>query len=424
MHSDVPRRRTLTVLALAVLAVALSGLLAACGSSDKSSSSSSSGSSSTAATQTTAAATEVTAAEKSELLTKAFYTDKVDVDPVVLSSLKIASTPLTSAQQDKLRECMNNTTCDTGTGDLVLGIADSFGDIPWRVQARIEQTAQAIQSGKVGKIIYTNAHFDLQKAQANFRSLLAQKVDIISAYYDFATAMTSLFRQAASQGVVVTSYISPIPHGDGKSDGIQFSEDYTEVANSMADAVKQGHPTPGNAVFFTGTPGNPTGSAWQPTAQKNLEDAGWKVIFKGNTSWTPAGELAGVSAALAKGDKVDAVIYDGAGPTNLIKGFQRAGADVPTIASFSPDNTYYKLWQDIGSPKDQYITDSQTWTGRVAVQAAIQRASGEQVPGEIKLPQPMVSTADAMPLWEPSLKNGAAYLPPTFAGSIIQEFNK
>jgi ABC-type sugar transport system substrate-binding protein len=349
----------------------------------------------------------------------------VDADPIILKTLKIATTPLTAAQQAKVSECMKSSTCSTGQGKLTLGIADSFGDIPWRVQARLEQTAQAIQSGQVKKIIYTNGHGDLQKSQANFRSLLAQRVDIISAYYDFASAMTSLFRQAQRQGAIVTSYISPVPHGDGAKDAIQFSENYEDVANSMADAIKEGHPSPGNAALMTGVAGNPTGSAWQPTAQKNLEAAGWKVIYKGNTSWTPAGELAATSALIAKGKPVDALLYDGAGPTNLIKGFQRAGKKIPAVASFSPDNTYYSLWQSIGSPKDQYVTDSQTWTGRVAVQAAIDRANGETVPGEIVLPQPLVATAKAKPFWGPGLSYGKAYLPPTFSGpELIKEFNK
>jgi ABC-type sugar transport system substrate-binding protein len=432
MQNHVPRRkRAMALSAVVVLVVALAGLLSACGSSGNSSSNSSSGSSSSGSSSSGSSSSgstgnaTISASEKSTLLKKAFYTDQVTADPEVLGALKIANTPLTSAQEAKVRDCMKNTTCDTGQGTLTLGIADSFGDIPWRVQARLEQTAQAIQGGQVKQIIYTNGHADLQKSEANFRALMAQHVDIISAYYDFASAMTSLFRQAQSKGIIVTSYISPIPHGDGAKDAIQFSENYAEVGKAMADAVKQAHPTAGNAAFFTGTPGNPTGAAWQPAAQQDLEAAGWKVIFKGNTSWTPAGELAGASAVIAKGQPVDGLLYDGAGPENLIKGFQRAGKKVPAIASFSPGNTYFSLWKSIGGPKDQYVTDAQTWTGRVAVQAAIDRAKGKTVPGDIVLPQPLVQTSVAQQVWGPTLSAGPAYLPPTFASpSLIAEFNK
>lgn len=424
MQSDNPgRNRIATWLVLGLALLALSGTLAACGSEDDDSNGGGGGS--TTSQEASGDAAEVSPEESAELLSKAFYTDEIEnPSPILLSALKTAATELTPEQQNTLRECMKKNTCETGQGDLTLGIADSFGDIPWRVQARLEQTTQAIQSGKVGKIIYTNGHADLQRSQANFRSLLAQKVDIISAYYDFASAMTSLFRQAQRNGTIVTSYISNIPHGDGEKDGIEFAADVEAVAKNMAEAAKEARPEGGNAALFTGVPGNPTAAIWQPVVQKELEAAGWKVVYKGNTDWTPAGELRASSAAIAKGSKIDAMLYDGAGPVNLMKGWQRAGEKMPAVISWAPDNTYYELFEELGAPKDQYITNSQTWTGRVAVQAAIDRASGEEVPGAIELPQPLVQTEQARPHWEPTLRFGKAYLPPTFSGDIITEFNK
>ena len=419
------RRRFSTVLALALTGFALSGALAACGSDDDKADGGASGTGGSTAQTTESEAVEVTPEEQSELLAAAFYTDEVEnPSPVLLKALKIGAAELTPEQEDLLRECMEKTTCETGQGDLVLGIADSFGDIPWRVQARLEQTAQAIQSGKVAKIIYTNGHADLQQSQSNFRSLIAQRVDIISAYYDFASAMTSLFRQAQRQGVVVTSYISNIPHGDGESDGIEFAADIEAVAHDMASAVQEAHPEPGNAVLFTGVPGNPTAAVWQPVVTEDLEAAGWKISFKGNTNWTPAGELSSASAAIAKGEPIDVILYDGAGPVELMRAFERAGEDMPAVVSWGSGNTYFDLYEKLGAPDDQYITNGQTWTGRVAVQAAIDRASGEEVPGEIVLPQPLVQTTAAKPQWEPTLRYGQAYLPPTFAGDIVTEFNK
>ena len=417
------RPRLATWLALGLALLALSMTMAACGSDDDESSGDGAGS--TTSQTANGDTADVSPEEQSELLSNAFYTDEIEnPSPILLGALKTASTELTPEQQATLRECMKKTTCETGQGDLVLGIADSFGDIPWRVQARLEQTAQAIQSGKVSKIIYTNGHADLQRSQANFRSLLAQKVDIISAYYDFASAMTSLFRQAQRSGTIITSYISNIPHGDGEDDGIEFAADVEAVAVDMAEAAKEARPEGGNAALFSGVPGNPTAAIWQPVVERELEAAGWKVVYKGNTDWTPAGELRAASAAIAKGSKIDAILYDGAGPVNLMKGWQRAGEEMPAVISWAPDNTYYEMFQKLDSPEDQYITNSQTWTGRVAVQAAIDRASGEDVPGAIELPQPLVQTQKASPYWEPTLRYGSAYLPPTFSGDIITEFNK
>lgn len=426
MHEDPRGRRRLpTALAIGLSVVALSATVAACGSSDEPASSGSN-SGTTSSTSTTETQTvDISPEEQAELLGRAFLTDEVeDPSPVLLSALKTAATELTAEQQDMLRECMENETCETGQGDLVLGIADSFGDIPWRVQARLEQTAQAIQSGKVAKIIYTNGHGDLQQSQSNFRSLMSQKVDMISAYYDFASAMTALFRQAQREGIVVTSYISTIPHGDGEADGIQFSADVEAVAHDMAESVQEAAPDGKNVALFTGVPGNPTAAVWQPVVEEDLKAAGWNIIYKGTTNWTPAGDLQAASAAIAKGEKIDAIVYDGAGPVDLMKAFERAGEDMPAVVSWGSGNTYFDLYEKLGAPDDQYITNGQTWTGRVAVHAAIERASGSEVPGEIVLPQPMVQTTSAKQFWEPTLKYGPAYLPPTFSGDVVTEFNK
>jgi ABC-type sugar transport system substrate-binding protein len=193
----------------------------------------------------------------------------------------------------------------------------------------------------------------------------------------------------------------------------------------MVAAIKESLPNGGNIALLTGVPGNPTAASWQPLVEKKLPAAGnYKIVYKGTTNWTPAGELQAASAIIAKGEQVDGIIYDGAGPQNLIKGYQRAGKKLPTFVASSPDNTYYQLWKQIGSPKDQYITDSQTWMGRVAVTAAIDRKLGKQVPGNLVNQQLFVQTAAAQPYWGPSLDWAPTYLPPTFLGQEITKFNQ
>jgi len=409
-------RRPLLAALVVIVVVALAGFTAACGDDNEGSGSGSAAQQSKPAEDTA----QVDDGTVKAALEKAFYTEPKNVDPMVAQALKRASAPLTAEQSSLLKECMKKTTCDTGHGQYVVALADSFGDIPWRVQARMEVTAQCIQNPDCKQLIYTNGRANLQQSQANFRAMMAKKVDVIVAYFDFASAMTNLFRQAQRQGIVVACYICTMPYGDGESDGIQFAANMDTVGKDMADSVIKAVGKPGTAALFTGVPGNPTGEAWMKVAQQELEANGWKVGYKGNTSWTPAGELKAASAALAGGKKIDAIIYDGAGPTNLIRGWQRAGKKVPAIASFAPDNTYYEIWKSLGEPKDQYISNSQTWTGRVAVEAALARKAGQDVPGAIELPQPFVKTSDAMAAQvEKTLPLGKAYLPPTFTPTAV-----
>jgi ABC-type sugar transport system substrate-binding protein len=427
-------RGRLTRAALAVSAAAVLGIgVAACGSSDSSDSSTSastSSSSSTAASTTSGGSSttdsggkadlpgqDVSDADLQEAIGKAFF-EQVPVDsmdPVMVDALKVAATPLTPEQEQTLSECMQKTECDTGHGDLVVGIADSFGGIPWRQQARMEATAQAIAYPQVRKVIYTDGNANQQQSLANFRSLMAQKVDVIVGYFDFASSMLNLVKQANQQGISVVTYIGPVPGAKGGVDMTsQVLPDLCAAGTNMAKKTIEAGGDNKTAAMFTGIPGN-SSAPWEDCAKKELEANGWKVVYQGNTQWTPQGEIAAGSDLIASGKPVDAILYDNTG-ANFFVPYERAKKPVPVIISWANSNQYYKAWQKLpeGS-RPNFIIDGQTWTSRPAVTAAIEKQLGMDVPGNIVLPQPIVNTADAMKYVEPTLDLPDGYAPATFA---------
>jgi ABC-type sugar transport system substrate-binding protein len=321
---------------------------------------------------------------------------------------------------------MQKNVCETGGGKLVVGIADSFGDIPWRQQARLEMTAQAIAYPQVGKIIYTNGGGDQQKSLANFRSLMAQKVDVITGYYDFAASMLNLVRQATRQGIAVTTYIGPVPGAKGGTDiTSQVLPDLCAIGNEMAEKVIAAGGQYKAAALYTGIPGN-SSAPWQDCAQKTFEDAGWKVAHKGNTKWTPQGEIAAGSELIASGKKVDAILYDNTG-ANFFIPYKRAKQPTPIITSWANSNQYYKAYEELpkGS-KENFIINGQTWTARAGMTTGIEKELGEDVPGEVRLPQPMVPVKDALPQVQATLTDlPLGYTAPTFSPvSVVQEVLK
>lgn len=403
------------LLSLAVGLVVLTALVVAgCGDSEESTSASETASSTITA--------DSLSAEQKAIVEKAYFTVPDELPTVVVEALEVADKPVTPEMEEKAIECMKTPQCKTGTdGDLVVAITDSFGDIPWRAQARLENVLQILQYPEVGEIIYTNAHGDQQQAIADFQAAVAQEVDVITAYFDFASAMGAQIRKAEQAGIIVASYISELPSvGDGPTSALQYGQETSEVGVTMAETAIEAEGENGTAALLTGTPGNPTGEAWRPTAEAKLKEAGWKIAYKGDTNWTPAGELQAVSTIVAKGTPVDAVLYDNSG-TGLIEGFQRAGEEVPGLVTWAAYNTLYQKWEELGKPDNMFSTESQAFCGRIVITAALQRLEGKEVPGNIQGTLPFVPLAQALPFVEPTLGLGPGFAPPSFAPIPVLE---
>lgn len=340
-----------------------------------------------------------------------------DLDPTMAEALRVASIELTPEQTTKLQECLSQNECDTGTGgELTVGIADPFGGIPWRVQARIEATAQALAYPQVGRIIYTDGNADEQQSLANFRSLMSQNVDVIVGYFDFAASMPAMIKQATSQGIQVVPYIGPVP---GIEPGVEMTSqvvpDLCETGTAMAASVVEEGGENEAAALFTGIPGNAS-DEWQDCAKTEFENSGWEVAFEGTTEWTPQGEIQAGSELIASGDPVDAILYDNTG-ANFLVPYKRAGETPPMIVSWANSLQYYNAYEADAGGVPNFIINGQTWTPRPAVTAGVKAALGEEVAPVINLNQPIVLTEDAMSIVQPTRDEGLpeGYTPSTFA---------
>ncbi|MGE4425220.1 MAG: substrate-binding domain-containing protein [Solirubrobacteraceae bacterium] len=411
-----PSRRGRGRVALAAALVLGLGV-AGCGSDDSSGDEAKAPAGSTSTAVADLPGKDVSDADLQQAIRRAFFADvPVDeIDPVMVSALRVAAQPLTPEQQAKLAECIGKAECDTGRGDLVVGIADPFGGIPWRQQARVEATAQALAYPQVRKIIYTDGNANQQQSLANFRSLMSRDVDVIVGYFDFASSMLNLIKQAHQRGISVVPYIGPVPGARGGTDiATQVLPDLCAAGTNMAKRAVDAGGEHKAAALFTGIPGNAS-TPWQDCAKKELESNGWKVAHQGNTKWTPQGEISAGSELISTGKPVDAILYDNTG-ANFFVPYKRAKRPVPVIISWANSNQYYKAWKALpkGS-RPNFIINGQTWTPRPAVTAGIERELGNEVSDQIVLPQPIVDTADAMTYVEDTLDLPDGYAPATFA---------
>lgn len=408
-----PRRRAryalVAITALVAVTAAAGCSSGAPGQSQQQPASASAAASAGSSTSATAAQT-ASAAQYQEVLSKAFLgAPPSNLSPVITQTLQtVAAHPLTSQQQDKLMHCMTVSVCDIGPGNITVGIAESNGVNGLRRIWRLEATAQAFAMPQVGKVVYLDAHGDLQTFLANFRSLIAQHVTMIIGAYDFGAAVLPVARQATQAGIDVISYTEDIPGAKiGQDIGINMS---LNQCQSWSDEAKQAVQSLGknkDYALYTGPAGNTYAAAWQPCVKSVLNAAGWHQTVNGNTQWTPQGEQQAGAALIASGKHVDAIFYD-YNMEDLIQPFITAHKTPPSTFSQAFDQAWWSLYSKArasGINFDAYVGQPGTasWPIRVAVTAGVEKALGESVPTTINLPEEVSQLSSLTPYYDASL---------------------
>ncbi|UZX03023.1 substrate-binding domain-containing protein [Arthrobacter sp. CDRTa11] len=337
---------------------------------------------------------------------KTFLTDipVSELDPVVADAMAAASKPLTPEQNELFKTCLQQSSCDTGRGSLTVAIAlensNSFASI-----MRGEATAQALAYPQVKRIVYNNANGDVAAVLANLRSLVAQKVDIIVTDPVFGGAISSALQQAKQAGVTVVTYNTPLPSDVASSVSAQvplaLCDLYTEGAQTLVRELGNNK----SYALYTGIPGNSNAAAWQPCAKKVLEDAGWIQITEGFTQWTAQGAAQAANALLASGQQPDAIIYDDS-TDDFLKPYIADRKTPPAFLSDVMTHSWFTTVQqakDAGINPKSWLASSHVWFPRFGVTAGIKIKEGQQVPAEVPVRVPVVTTDSVMDINSPEI---------------------
>ena len=333
------------------------------------------------------------------LITKVFQKEmtRADIDPLILEALGRATKDLTAEQLDKAYECWKGSDCKvSGGGDKVLAIVDAFGGNTWRRISKMETILQALTYPEIGRIISSDANFDLPTYQSQVRGAIAQGANLMVGYNDFGDAMAPTFKDAQAAGAFVSIYVGPVPSAGADAIVTQIVTDTCGAGKSMADAAVQITGGKGDIAFFNGTPGNPQGAAWNKCALDQLasKGPGVKQTFAADTSWTPAGAAEAASALIATGKPVAAILYDYADPLpGVVDTFKQAGQKSPALITWTINNDLFRVWEAAqGTPDafDLYYTSGLNWVARVSVTAVVDAAAGKPAQAVINYPLPFV----------------------------------
>lgn len=330
------------------------------------------------------------------VLTKAVGTTE-GVPEVALAAFYRAGLPVDQAKQDLAMKCYKEKICDTGTGGpLTVALADGFGENFWRQMTHMEFILQALTYPEIGRIIYVTANSDTQKSISDFKSLVAQDVDVIVFFPDAGEALLPAVREATANGTVAITH-SYGKIGEPGADYPTFvAEDVCLLGKLFAQTLNE-QVGSGKVAFLGGTPGNPLSAYWQSCEEPELS-ADLELVGRADTSWTQQGTLEAVSGLISSNPDIKGYSYEAADSfLGGVRAYEAAGLPLDIVLTLRTDEmSLFCEWERIGNPNfEVYYASGGNYQSRVALTAAMMQLKGYKLPAEgIILPTVMRQLSD------------------------------
>jgi ABC-type sugar transport system substrate-binding protein len=325
-----------------------------------------------------------------EVLMRALGTTE-EVPEIALAAFYRAALPVDEDMAALALQCWQDKVCDTGTGgDITVALADGFGENVWREITHMELILQALTYPEIGRIIYTTAQFDTTKAISDFRSLIAQEVDVIIGFPDAGDAMLPSVREATERGIIYVPHSYGVLGEPGEDYLTYVAEDVCLLGEKFA-AVLNEEIGDGKVAFLGGTPGNPLSAGWQACEEEALGD-GIELLGRADTFWTREGTLEAVSGFLTSDPDVAGFSYEAADSfLGGIRAYEAAGLPLDIVLTLRTDEVnLFCEWQDIGNENFKiYYSTGGNYQSRIALTAAMMSLHGAEVPSSVIIPVEM-----------------------------------
>ncbi len=276
-----------------------------------------------------------------------------------------------------------------GPDEIVLGMTDGFGGNSWRLVTTASARDEAAKCPSVTSLEYADGQGNTQKAIADIQGMVAKGVDALVVFPDAGEAILPALRSAYSAGVVTVPYRVTPGGTAGEDYDVFIGTDFTEAGRLWGQWITETLPDGGNVLFLSGPPGNSQGLDEAEGLHEVLDPTG-KYTFIGEepfevTNWDPAETQQVLTAAIAQNPEIDVIVSDfGPSLVGALPVFEQSGRSIPAIAT-SDGNVLSCFYEDQkpNNPDLQLFTVStQNDHARLAIQHAIARATGGEVPAE------------------------------------------
>jgi len=275
-------------------------------------------------------------------------------------------------------------------GPYTIAISNGFIGNAWRTQMIQMATAFAETpqvADLIDELIVVSTGEDVEAQIAAMDNMIALGVDAIVLNAQSPTAFDAVIRRAADAGIVVVAFDNVVT----APEAIIVNEDQVEFGRVMAQDLVERMGGAGNVVMVNGVAG---------TSVDTDRNTGAKEIFSQYPDITIIAELEGkwgsgvaqtvMADFLATQPQVDGVWVQGGGP-GVIQAFKDAGVPLPPMAG-EAENGFRKA---MAAGEFEGISVGQT-PGMVAVSmmAAIELLQGRELPHNIAMPLPLVTSED------------------------------
>ena len=306
------------------------------------------------------------------------------VPQIALATMYRAGLPVDQARQALALKCWREKVCDTGTGgSITVALADGFGENFWRQATHMEFILQALTYPEIGRIIYTTAALDTQKAISDIRSMIAQEVDIIVGFPDAGDALLPAIREATERGIIY------ITHSYGKigEPGTDYSsfvaEDVCLLGQLFAETLNNEVGT-GKVAFLGGTPGNALSAYWQ-SCEEPVLGGGLELVGRADTNWTREGTLQAVSGFISSDPDIKGYSYEAADSfMGGVRAYEAAGIPLDVVLTLRTDEVSLMCeWQRINNPNFKiFYASGGNYQSRIALTAGMMKLKGYELPAE------------------------------------------
>jgi ribose transport system substrate-binding protein len=280
-----------------------------------------------------------------------------------------------------------------GSKKAVLGMTDGFGGNSWRLVTTASAKQEAAKCPSITSFEYADGQGNTQKAIADIQGMVAKGVNALVVFPDAGEAMLPALRSAYKAGVVTVPY-RVTPGGKAGEDYDVFVD--TKFANdgrNWGEWIKKILPDGGNILFLSGPPGNSQGRD-EAEGMRSVIGSDSKYKFIGEqpfevTNWDPAETQKVLTSAIAQNQQIDVIISDfGPSLVGALPVFEQSGRSIPAIAA-SDGNVLSCFWEDHKAKNPDFklfTVSTQNDHSRLAVQHAVARATGGQIPASSTFP--------------------------------------
>ncbi|MEP7288424.1 MAG: substrate-binding domain-containing protein [Chloroflexota bacterium] len=306
------------------------------------------------------------------------------VPKIALAALYRAGLPVDQKTMDLAVKCWKDKICDTGTGGkITVALADGFGENFWRQMTHMEFVLQALTYPEIGKIIYVTSLGDTARSITDFKSLVAQHVDIIVGFPDAGDALLPAVREATAAGIIYITHSYGKIGEPGKDYPTFVAEDVCKLGELFADTLNK-EVVKGKVAFLGGTPGNALSAYWQSCEEPKLSKD-LTLVGRADTSWTQQGSLEAVSGLISKNPDIKGYSYEAADSfLGGVRAYQAASLQLDITVTFRTDEmSMFCEWEKINNPNFKiFYASGGNYQSRIALTAAMMKLKGYDLPAD------------------------------------------